>query len=123
MIQQACGFASADQKGRVKDLVARWEQGMTSTSEAKSRPSSQHTQPTLHKHWVLLLQSKRTPRHVKHGMSAVAQNNYHRLRQIQQAEDTVKETARTTEEAAIAQGESLSGLFPKLRSSVTRTGN
>ena len=61
-----------------------------------------------------------TPRHVKHGMSAVAQNNYNRLRTIQQAEDSIKQDSQRAEAAATAQGETLAGLFPKLRSSVTR---
>ena len=120
MIQQACASLPADQKGRVKDLVARWEQGsdVDLGSEIQTIVAA-HTANTAQALGAAAA-IQGTPRHVKHGMSAVAQNNYHRLRQIQQAEDTVKETARTTEEAAIAQGESLSGLFPKLRSSVTR---
>ena len=53
-------------------------------------------------------------------MSAVAQNNYNRLRSIQSSEDGAKAAAQASEQAAAAQGEALSGLFPKLRSSVTR---
>ncbi len=120
MIQRACASLPADKKGRVKDLVARWEQGsdVDLGSEIQTIVAAHTANTAQALGAVAAIQG--TPRHVKHGMSAVAQNNYHRLRQIQQAEDTIKGTALATEKAAIAQGESLSGLFPKLRSSVTR---
>ena len=121
MIRDTCASLPADQKERVKNLVARWEQGsdVDLGSEIQSIVAA-HTANTAQAlgHAAAI---QGTPRHIKHGMSSVAQNNYQRLRQIQGSEDEIKDSVRKAEEAATAQGETLSGLFPKLRSSVTRT--
>lgn len=110
----------ADLQRRVQDVIARWENGVNVDLE-------QEIADIVLPYLEARIQAQQgaaalggTPRHVKHGMSAVAQNNYKRLRAIQQTEDSVKQESRAAEEAATAQGESLAGLFPKLRSSVTR---
>lgn len=120
MISKTCASLPADQKERVANLVARWEQG--SDVDLGAEIQSIVAANTANKAQALGAAAaiQGTPRHVKHGMSTVAQNNYNRLRAIQQTEDSVKQESRAAEEAATAQGESLAGLFPKLRSSVTR---
>lgn len=119
-IQNMCASLSADQKEAVANLVARWEQGsdVNLMSEIQRIVSNNAVAQAQALGAAIAIQG--TPRHVKHGMSAVAQNNFNRLRSMQASEDGAKAVAQASEQAAAAQGENLSGLFPKLRSSVTR---
>ena len=120
MIQKTCANLSPDQKSRVADLVARWEQGsdVDLGGEIQNIVAAQTAQKAQALGGAIALQG--TARHIKRERSAVAQNNYHRLRMIQHSEDSVKQASQAATEAATNQGEALAGLFPKLRSSVTR---
>ena len=119
-VQSMCASLSPDQKEKAANLVARWEQGsdVDLMPEIQRIVSANAASQAQALGAALAIQG--TPRHVKHGMSAVAQNNYNRLRSIQSSEDGAKAAVQASEQAAAAQGEALSGLFPKLRSSVTR---
>jgi hypothetical protein len=60
-----------------------------------------------------------TPRHMRHGKSALLPNNYQRLRRLQSSEE--QERAVIAANKQVAENKSqLAGMFPKLRDSVTR---
>lgn len=61
-----------------------------------------------------------TKRFIQHGKASVAQNNYYRMRAIQQTEDAGKEAQNAASQQQAQKATDLSGMFPQLRSAVGR---
>ena len=61
-----------------------------------------------------------TKRFIQHGKASVAQNNYYRMRAIQQTEDAGKEALNAASQQQAQKATDLSGMFPQLRSAVGR---